>query len=281
MHGGFRSNNLRTADCRGLFWDSQGPQDRPMMLLYNCSQIVLEGLKLDGGGRAQDGLVLDAESSSSGFLGSNVHVRSSARYSLRIATWREDHPVGGPQVDNISFRNSKFTNCGTLAGKDDANMTVESAQSLVLLFDTCEFSTGNQTGCEYNVYIRGGRPYFLNCCFLSGQGTKADLFIGNNYTAGVSVYMAHSEGTNPDMYFLYVDRPEPGGVSWVTLENVGASGKVLFNAAHSIQISNSQLWGIEVPCPEARVVLSNVTVYGQVALGTPAATRTNVVVLPR
>ena len=281
MHGGFRSSALRTADCRGIFWDSSGPADRPMMLIYDCSQIVLDGLKLDGGGRAQDGLILDAYSSSSGFVGVNVHVRSCARYGLRIATFRENHPVGGPQVDMITFRNSNFTNCGSKAGLDDAQVTVESAQALAILFDTCVFSTGNSEHCEYNVYIRGGRPYFLNACFLSGRGTKADIFIGNNYTAGVSVYMAHSEGVEPTMYFLYVDRPQPGGVSWVTLENVGASGKVLFNAAHSIQISNSQLYDIEVPCPEARVVLSNVTVSGKVLVGAKALSKTNVVVVPR
>lgn len=279
MHGGFRSSSLRTADCRGLFWHPKGPQDRPMMLLYNCSGIVLDGLKLDGGGRAQDGLILDAESSSSGLYGDNVHVRSCARYGLRIATWRENHPVGGPQVDNIAFRNSKFTNCGSTAGIDDANMTVESAQSLIILFDTCEFSTGNQTGCEYNVYIRGGRPQFLNCCFLNGPGTKADLFIGNNYTASTSVYMAHSEG--PAEYFLYVNRPEPGGIYAAVLENVGSSGKVLWNASHSLQISNSALWGIEVPCPEARVVLSNVTVYGTVSIATKTVSSTNVITYPR
>ncbi|MBI3922715.1 MAG: hypothetical protein HY318_14935 [Armatimonadetes bacterium] len=250
-----------------------------MMLLYNCSGIVLDGLKLDGGGRAQDGLILDAESSSSGLYGDNVHVRSCARYGLRIATWRENHPVGGPQVDNIAFRNSKFTNCGSATGRDDANMTVESAQSLIILFDTCEFSTGNQTACEYNVYIRGGRPQFLNCCFLNGPGTKADLFIGNNYTASTSVYMAHSEG--PAEYFLHVNRPEAGGIYAAVLENVGSSGKVLWNASHSLQISNSALWGVEVPCPEARVVLSNVTVYGTVSIATKTVSSTNVITYPR
>jgi hypothetical protein len=30
-----------------------------MMLVYDCSQMVFDGLKLDGGGRAQDGLILE------------------------------------------------------------------------------------------------------------------------------------------------------------------------------------------------------------------------------
>ncbi len=279
MQGGFRSSSLRTADCRGIFWDAKGPQDRPMMLIYNSSGIVLDSLKLDGGGRAQDGLILDAESSSSGIYGNNVHIRSCARYGLRIATWRENHPVGGPQVDNVKFTNSKFTNSGTLEGKKDANMTVESAQSLVMLFDTCEFSTGNQTSCEYNVYVRGGKPQFLNCCFLNGMGTQADIFIGDNYTASINVYMAHSEG--PAEYFLHVDRPEPGAIYAAVLENVGASGKVLWNAAHSIQISNSQLFGVEIPSPNARAVLTNVAIYGKLSLGTKAVSSTNVIVTPR
>jgi hypothetical protein len=274
MHGGFRSSSKRTADCRGLFWDSSGPQDRPMMLVYDCSQIVFDGLKLDGGGRAQDGLILDAFSSSSGFRGDNVHVRSCARYGLRIATWREGHPAGGPQVDVIAFRNSKFTNCGSKEGTDDAQMTVESAQALIILFDTCEFTCGEYG--EYGVYIRGGKPYLLNACFLGGQ--KA-IYIGNNYTAGVSVYMAHSEGLVPGGYFLYVDRPQPGGVTWATLENIGAAGKVFWNVPESLQISNSALYGIEVPCPEAKVVLTNVRVQGQVTLGTRHVTQTNVTVL--
>jgi len=279
MHGGFRSNNLRTADCRGIFWDSKGPQDRPMMLVYDCSQIVFDGLKLDGGGRAQDGLILDAYSSSSGFRGDNVHIRSCARYGLRIATWRENHPAGGPQVDVIAFRNSKFTNCGSEKGTDDAQMTVESAQALIILFDTCEFASGKYG--EYNVYIRGGKPYFLNACFLASSGTKANIFIGNNYTAGVSVYMAHSEGLGPDGYFLYVDRPQPGGVTWATLENIGAAGKVFFNVPESIQISNSALRDIEIPCADAKVVLSNLRVQGKVTLGTDKVSLTNVVELPR
>lgn len=276
MHGGFRSSSLRTADCRGIFWDVKGRQDRPMMVIYNSSGIVLDGLKLDGGGRARDGLILDAESSSSGIYGENVHIRSCARYGLRIATWRENHPVGGPQVDNIKFSNSKFTNCGSTGGKDDANVTVVSAQSLIILFDTCEFSTGNQTGCEYNVYIRGGRPLFLNGSFLNGAGTKADIFIGNNYTASTSVYVVHSEG--PAEYFLHVNRPEPDGIYAAVLENVGGSGKVLWNAAHSIPISNSALSGVEVPCPDARVVLSNVAIPGKLSLGTKTVSSANVVV---
>lgn len=276
MHGGFRSNSLRTADCRGIFWDANGPDDRPMMLVYNSSWTVFDGLKLDGGGRAQDGLVIDAESSSSGNNGNNVHIRSCARYGLRIATWRNNHPVGGPQVDVIAFRNSKFTNCGSKEGPDDAQVTVESAQALIILFDTCEFA-GGEYG-EYGVYIRGGKPYFLNACFLGS--TKANIFIGNNYTAGVSVYMAHSEGLPPGGYFLYVNRPEPGSVSWVTLENIGASGKIFFNAPVSIQISNSQLYDIEVPCPEARVLLSNVTIQGKISVGTKDVVQTNVQVIP-
>ena len=29
MHGGFRSDALRTSNCRGIFWSAEGPQDRP------------------------------------------------------------------------------------------------------------------------------------------------------------------------------------------------------------------------------------------------------------
>jgi len=96
---------------------------------------------------------------------------------------------------------------------------VESTQALIILFDTCEFSSGKY--CECNVYIRGGKPYFLNACFLGKA--KVNIFTGNNYTAGVSVYMVHSEGLGPDGYFPYVDRPQPGGVTWVTLENIGTN----------------------------------------------------------
>ena len=33
MNGGFCSSSLRTTYCRGIFWSSEGPQDRPMMLI--------------------------------------------------------------------------------------------------------------------------------------------------------------------------------------------------------------------------------------------------------
>jgi len=279
MHGGFRSDNLRTTDCRGIFWSAKGPEDRPMMLIYDCSQIVFDGLKLDGGGRAQDGLILDAQSSSSGFRGENVHIRSMARYGLRIGTWRDNHPVGGPQVDMISFRDSRFTGNGSKSGQKDANVTVESAQALLILFDTCHFTCSGSDYLEYNVYMRGGQANFLNCSFGSGH-TFADIYIGENYTATVNAYLCHSEGIAGQHYFLYVDRPQSSAVGACTLERIGTSGKVFFNAANTITISNSALFGIDIPCPDAKVVLSNVYIYGELSLGTKSVTKTNVEVFP-
>jgi len=279
MHGGFRSDALRTTDCRGIFWSAKGPEDRPMMLIYNCSHVVLEGLKLDGGGRAQDGLILDTEGSSAGFRGDNVHIRSCARYGLRIATWRDNHPVGGVDLAFISFRDSRFTNCGSKAGQKDANVTVESAQSLLILFDTCHFTCSGADYLEYNVYMRGGQANFLNCSFGSGQ-TFADIYIGENYTATVNAYLCHSEGITGKYYFLYVDRPQNSAVGACTLERIGSGGKVFFNAANTITISNSALFGIDIPCPDAKVVLSNVYVYGKLSVGTKSVSSTNVEVFP-
>ena len=284
VDGGFCSDNLRTVYCRGIFWSAKGPQDRPMMLIDNCSQIFFDGLKLDGGGRAQDGLILDGIASS-GFRGDRVHIRSMARYGLRIATWRADHriggvAVGGVQVDMVSFRDSRFTGCGSKAGQKDANVTVESAQALLILFDTCHFTCSGSDYLEYNVYMRGGGATFLNCSFGSGNGF-ADIYIGENYTASVSAYMCHSEGILGKHYFLYVDRPQSGAVGKCTLERIGTSGKVFFNAFANITISNSGMMGLEVPCPDAKVVLSNVEVYGKVAIGTRALIRQNVQVHPR
>ena len=276
MHGGFCSGNKRTIYCRGIFWSTEGPKDRPMMLIYDSNHTVLNGLNLDGGGRAQDGLIIDAASCSNFTTGYDMFIRSCARYGMRIATFREGHPVGGPQVDVLGFHNCKFTNSGSKEYSEDAQVTVESAQALIILFETCEFSTAKYG--EYNVYIRGGRPQFVNASFGSQPATIADIFIGNNYTAAASVYMAHSEGANPNRYFLKIDRPEPGGIFTVVLDNIGASAKVLFNASHQIQISNCAFSSIDIPCPNARAVLSNVIVQGDISFGTKDVSTTNVVI---
>ena len=280
MHGGFRSDNLRTADCRGIFWSAKGPEDRPMLLLYNCSWVTLEGLKLDGGGRAQDGLILDTESSAAVFKGDMVHIRSCARYGLRIATWRANHPVGGVDLAFINFSNSRFTGCGSKAGQKDANVTVESGQSLLILFDTCHFSCSGSDYLEYNVYMRGGQANFLNCSFGSAN-TFADIYIGENYTATVNASLCHSEGITGQHYFLYVDNPQPSAVGACTLERIGTGGKVFFNAANTITISNSALYDVDIPCPDAKVVLFNDHIYGKLSLGTKSVFSTNVVVTPR
>ena len=280
MNGGFRSDGSRTADCRGIFWDANGLQDRPMMLISNCGQIFFDGLKLDGGGRAQDGLILDGNASS-GFTGDRVHIRSMARYGLRIATWRDNHPVGGGQVDMVSFRDSRFTGCGSKAGKKDANVTVESAQALLVLFDTCHFTCSSSDLLEYNVYMRGGGATFVNCSFGSGVNGFADIYIGENYTASVSAYMCHSEGVLGKHYFLYVDRPQSGALGPCTLERIGTSGRIFFNAYANITISNSGMRDLEIPCPDAKVVLSNVYVYGKLDIGTTSVSKTNVEVIPQ
>ena len=126
----------------------------------------------------------------------------------------------------------------------------------------------------------GGGATFLNCSFSSNIGF-ADIYIGENYTAAVNAYRCHSEGIPGKHYFLYVDRPQSGSVGACTLEAVGTAGKVFWNAANTITISNSSMMGIDIPCPDAKVVLSNVSVYGKLSVGTKAFVRQNVTVYPR
>ena len=49
-----------------------------------------------------------------------------------------------------------------------------------------------------------------------------------------------------------------GALGPCTLERIGTSGKIFFNAYANITISNSGMRDIENPCPDAKVVLSNV-----------------------
>ena len=116
----------------------------------------------------------------------------------------------------------------------------------------------------------------MNCSFGSGNNTKADICIKDNYTASVNAYRCHSEGVLGKYYFLYVDRPQSGGVGPCTLERIGTAGKVFFNAYANITISNSGMRDLEIPCPDAKVVLSNVYVYGKLDIGTTSVSKTNV-----
>ena len=54
-----------------------------------------------------------------------------------------------------------------------------------------------------------------------------------------------------DTYFLYVNRPEPGVNGPIVLKGVGAQ-KVFVNSSNIIEISNSVLSSIDLPCPQAQ-----------------------------
>ncbi|GEM_PF-1635750 len=279
MDGGFRSDGARLSNDRGIYWSLTGPSDeRPMMKIDTCSQMVISGLKMDGGSVVKDGLVLDSAGSSTNFECSNVHIRSCARYGLRVNTWRAGHPTGGTQLDMVSFRESRFTNCGSASGTTDSAVTVESAQSLQILFDTCTFTVSGADLAEYQVYMRGGSANFENCVFLDGNNTFADIYFAPDcYTSAVSVTKCHQEGVAlGSNYFLYVERPGAGAVAQVLLERLGASGNVYFNAATSLQISNGSINNVNVPNTDARVLLSNLRILGTVTLGTTHVVKQNI-----